>query len=222
MRWETCRLESLSHWVHRQIDPQDSHSDWYRKWGKTMTRKTRTQSGAESGASSTGPRLTSVLDQFWGDRSPWMFGRLETQQVSRIELKRTQCHSYFKINVSLPSDAPRLRILTAWLTVLTLLGALFIGCVAEPTNSVDQAVAIAQTPTPTDMPSPEPTLEPSRHLRQSPHQSRHLLTCHRRSRHWNPHQSRPDLRQSPHQNRHLRLSPHRHLRLSPHQTDTCA
>ena len=40
MRWETCRLESLSHWVHRQIDPQDSHSDWYRKWGKTMRPKT--------------------------------------------------------------------------------------------------------------------------------------------------------------------------------------
>ena len=35
-RWETCRLESLSHWLDRWIGPRDSHSDWYRKWGKTV------------------------------------------------------------------------------------------------------------------------------------------------------------------------------------------
>ena len=45
MRWETCRLESLSHWVHRQIDPQDSHSDWYRKWGKTTPQRTNIPAG---------------------------------------------------------------------------------------------------------------------------------------------------------------------------------
>ena len=36
MRWETCRPERLSHWLHRKTYPQDSHSEWYRKWGKTI------------------------------------------------------------------------------------------------------------------------------------------------------------------------------------------
>ena len=36
-RWGTCPLGSLSHWLHRQVGPQNSHSDWYRKWGKTST-----------------------------------------------------------------------------------------------------------------------------------------------------------------------------------------
>ena len=27
---------TLWQWPHRWFDPQDSHSDWYRKWGKVM------------------------------------------------------------------------------------------------------------------------------------------------------------------------------------------
>ena len=31
---ETCPHGSFSHWLQRRIDPQDSHSIRYRKWGK--------------------------------------------------------------------------------------------------------------------------------------------------------------------------------------------
>ena len=32
--WETCPRRSLLHYLLLRIDPQNSHSDWYGKWGK--------------------------------------------------------------------------------------------------------------------------------------------------------------------------------------------
>ena len=35
VRWATCPLGSLPHWLKRRIDPQNSQLDWYRKRGRT-------------------------------------------------------------------------------------------------------------------------------------------------------------------------------------------
>ena len=76
-------LRRLQHWLHKQIDPQDSHSNWYRKWGKTksvsaqlrvlrdyternghlVSRETCTQTSTGNGARPLLTKLTSRMDQ---------------------------------------------------------------------------------------------------------------------------------------------------------------
>ena len=64
MRWETCRPERLSHWLHRKTYPQDSHSEWYRKWGKTIAFGTNIDSGTKTGGRSIPPG--NVIRYFMG------------------------------------------------------------------------------------------------------------------------------------------------------------